>query len=233
MKKIGMIGGLSWHSTILYYRYINEAVNQRLGQQHSANIILQSMDMETVLQPAQANDNAAVIKTIADAIASISAASADFYLICSNTAHIFVEEITSNISLPFLSIGEVISDCVAACKLKTVALLGTRALMQSDYYANCLAKKNITLLTPSVSDQEYVDHIIFSELVKGVPTSDSCMELQAIIARLKVAGAEAVILGCTELPMLLSDLDQTIPLLDSLRLHALAAVDKAFFIDSI
>lgn len=227
MKRIGLIGGMSWHSSLLYYQYMNEAVNRRLGNQHSANLALISVDFESILYHWNRGDRDQVLKILASAVKDLEKIKVDFFLICSNTAHQFADQLTQLTALPMLHIGETVSHELSRHRYNSVGLLGTQATINSDIYSRYLSDHNINLVVPEPSEQLLLDHLIFSELARGIFQGETLNLIQKMMHNLKNKGAESIILGCTELPLLFQQHQTTLPLMDSVYLHALNAVNKA------
>lgn len=227
MKQIGLIGGMSWHSTAMYYQYINEEVNRRLGGQHSADIILKSLDFESLVIPWHQEKWEEALKPLFMSVKQLEAAGADFFLVCSNAVHKFSDKLSAETNIPMLHIGKVVSQKIQEAHLKTVGLLGTRVTMESDFYSQPLDKRGIKMLLPTSSDQLMIDELIFTELTKGKFTDSTRDQFESVIDQMKKSGAEGIILGCTELPILLSKTQNNIPLFDTTKLHSFAAVAQA------
>lgn len=227
MKTIGLLGGLSWQSTLLYYRLLNEAVHQRLRKHHSAKIILQSLDFEEVIDLSTPQRREDALATLTAAARRIEAAGADMLLICSNTIHTFADPIAASISIPLLHIAEIVATHLTQQQLTCAALLGTRYTMTKPFYRQRLAAHHHKILIPTPPQLYTVHDIIFDELVHGITLDTSRQRLLTICQDLKDRGAQAIILGCTELPLLLDQTQSPLPLLDTTKLHALAAVDLA------
>jgi aspartate racemase len=230
MKTIGMLGGMSWESTAEYYRLINQEVRRRLGAQHSAKIVLFSVDFEEIepLQSADRWDEAAEI--LVSAARRVEAGGADFLLLCSNTMHKVASTIETAIGIPLVHIADATAEQVRADGIRRVGLLGTRFTMQEAFYRERLEKRHgLDVLTPPApaADQELVDKVIFAELCQGEIRDDSRREYLRIIAELGERGAEGVILGCTEIGLLVSAEDSPVPAFDTTRAHARAAVELA------
>jgi len=228
MKVIGLIGGVSWNSTLEYYRLINEMVAERLGGFHSAHLVLYSVEFDEVRQAQLEDrwDNAAAI--LSQAGIALRQAGADFLLICSNTMHKVADAVKERTGLPLLDIVDVIANAIIKSRLGKVGLLGTQFAMEEAFYKRRLEKQfGIKVLVPNKSDRAIVDQIIFDELCQERIEASSRHTLIEIIQRLKKQGAEGIILGCTELPLLVQPSDIPVPLFDTTRLHAEAAVNLA------
>jgi aspartate racemase len=227
MKRIGLIGGLSWHSTSVYYQYINEEVNRRLGKQHSADLVMISLDFEALLEPWQKGRWAETLSPIKKAVNQLEKSGADFFLVASNAVHKFSDQLQSSAHIPMLHIGKVVSQEVQDKNIKKVGFLGTKVSAESDFYRHPLEEKGVALLLPTGEEQQVLDKLIFSELTQGVVSKKAYSEVKKIISHLKNRGAEGVILGCTELPLLLRGQPLEIVLFDSLQIHAVAAVNQS------
>jgi len=229
MKTIGMIGGMSWESSLEYYRIINEAIKEQLGGLHSARCVMVSVDFAEieVLQREGRWDEAtqAMIK----AARCLEAGGADFLLICTNTMHKMAGEVQQSINIPLLHIADATAEAIKAQGLQQVGLLGTRFTMEEDFYSGRLKSRHaLKVLIPAPADREMVHRVIYEELVLGRIEPASRAEYLRIIGSLADAGAEGIILGCTEIGLLVSQVDSPLPLFDTTRIHALAAVRFAW-----
>lgn len=228
MKVIGLIGGMSWESTVFYYRQINELVKARLGGLHSAHLVMYSVDFHGIerLQRAGQWEEAGAI--LARAAQSLEAAGAELVVLCTNTMHKVAAAIEGAARIPFLHIADATADAVKATGVRTVGLLGTRFTMEEDFYRGRLQERHgIEVITPDGSDAEAVHRIIYDELCLGAIREESRREYQAIMRRLADRGAGGIILGCTEIGMLVSQADAPVPLFDTTKIHATRAVDAA------
>lgn len=228
MKTIGLIGGMSWESTVPCYREINELVRLRLGGLHSARIVLFSVDFHDVelLQRAGAWDEAG--RDLAKAARSVEAAGADFLVLCTNTMHKVAPAIEAAVSIPLLHIADATAAAVKGEGVRTVGLLGTRFTMEEDFYRGRLESRHgLEVLVPERDDRDLVHRVIYEELCVGVVSEASRERYRGVIRRLAARGAGGVILGCTEIAMLVSPEDSPVPVFDTTRLHAAAAVDLA------
>ncbi|RLE60407.1 MAG: aspartate racemase [Thermoprotei archaeon] len=225
MRIIGLIGGVSWHSTLDYYRIINEEVNRRLGGIHSAKILLYSLDLGEIKELQNQGRREDVEKILVDAAKKLERGGADFGLICANTLHMYFDAISRSVSIPFIHIADATAEKIREVGLKRVGLLGTLPTMELGFYRDRLAEHGIEVIVPSREDRVEVDRIIFEELVVGKFLETSKKRLVDIIDRLVEMGAEGVILGCTELPLILRNAEVDIPLFDTTRIHALKAVE--------
>ncbi len=228
MKTIGLIGGMSWESSLEYYRFINEAVKRKLGGLHSSKCILFSVDFAEIEElQAQGKWSEASVHMIR-AAKSLERAGADFIVICTNTMHKLAEDIRSGVNIPLLHIADAAARPVRAAKFHTVGLLGTRYTMEEDFYKRRLVEKHgLKILIPDGEDHGKINQIIFDELCLGVVKPASRKYFLDVIGKLARAGAEGVILGCTEIELLVRPEDTHIPLFPTTRLHAEAAVDYA------
>lgn len=227
MKTIGLIGGMSWESSTEYYRIINEEVKKKLGGLHSAKCILYSVDFEEI-EVCQSNgewEKAALI--LSEAARSLEAAGADFIIICTNTMHKVANEIQTGIHIPILHIADITAQHVIANGIKTIGLLGTRYTMEQDFYKSRLEAQGIKVLIPEEADRTVVNHVIYHELCLGQIINESRDKYKRIIKDLQEKGAEGIILGCTEIGLLVKPEDSKVPLFDTTVLHAIGAVDFA------
>jgi len=227
MKSIGLIGGMSWESTALYYQIINREVARRRGGLRSARIHLCSLDFEEVVQRQKSNAWGELARMLTQAGQGLERAGADCVLIGTNTMHRVAADVQAGLSVPLLHIADVTAQAINAAGCRSVALLGTRYTMEQDFYVERLARHGIACVVPAAADRDDVHRIIFDELCQGVFKDESREALRAIAARQAARGAEGVILGCTELPLILEQAHVDVPLFDTTRLHALAAVDFA------
>lgn len=227
MKTIGLIGGMSWESTLEYYRVLNEEINKRLGGWHSAKMILYSVDFDEIVELQRRNEWEKLGDILADIAKKLEIAGADFVMICTNTMHKVANYVQERINVPLLSIIECVAKEIKKMNLKKVGLLGTRFTMEDNFYKDELKNYGIEVVIPEEHEREEIHRIIFKELCKGVINEASRRKLIEIIERLKIKGAEGVILGCTELRLLIRERDVDLPLFDSTKIHALYAVELA------
>ena len=228
MKTIGLIGGMSWESTMEYYRVLNEATSEKLGGLHSAKCILYSVDFAEIdeLQRADRWQEAAALMVKAGQ--SLQAVGADFLLICTNTMHKLYDELEARVDLPLLHIADATAAAVKARGIKRVGLLGTRFTMEHDFYRRRLIEKHgLDVLIPDQEDRDLVHNVIYSELCLGLVRPASRTNFIAVIERLVNAGAQGVILGCTEIELLVQEGDCRVPTFPTTRIHAEAAVEYA------
>jgi aspartate racemase len=224
MKTIGLLGGMSWLSTIPYYRIINETVNTELGALHSARLLLYSVDFEEIetLQQAGRWDDAGV--ALADAARALERAGADFIVLCTNTMHRIADAIEDAVAIPLLHIADATADAIRAAGHSRVGLLGTRYTMEEPFYKDRLEQRHaLEVLTPDPSDRELIHRVIYDELCAGLIRSESRAAFAAIAGRLVARGAQGIVLGCTEIGLLLGRADVPAPLFDTARIHAEAA----------
>lgn len=220
MKTVGLLGGMSWESTVTYYQNINETVKEKLGGLHSAKILMYSVDFDEI-EKLQASGNwEQSAQILADAACRLEKAGADFIVICTNTMHKVAPQIQSHINIPILHIADATADELTKANIKTVALLGTKYTMTQDFYKNKISKRNINVLIPDDKDIETVNHVIYDELCRGIISDASRKEYVRIISSLQHKGAQGVILGCTEIGLLISQKDLPIPVFDTTYIHA-------------
>lgn len=227
MKTIGLIGGMTWEATEIYYRLINLAVQRRLGGMHSASIVMRSLDFtepERLARTAQWNILAALF---VDAAHDLQRSGAEMLLLCANTAHIVAEEVEAEISIPLVHICDCTAARIKADGLKRVVLLGTAYTMQEDFFKERIRSADIDVFVPDEADRATIHRVIFEEIVFGKLEETSRQAYREIIARQVANGAEGVILGCTEIPLLVKQADSPAPLYDTTEIHALAAADLA------
>jgi amino-acid racemase len=228
MNTIGLLGGMTWHSTIEYYRLINAGVQARLGASHSARCVLYSVEFEEVERLQEAGDWAALNAFMVDAALRVEKAGAEFLLICANTMHRTAPQVEAALSIPLLHIADVTAAEIRKRGLTTVGLLGTRYTMELDFYRERLETRHgLRVLVPEAADRQTVHDIIYDELGRGIIREASRDTYMSIIRGLQDRGAEGVILGCTEIPLLIKQEDYPLPLFDTTALHAAAAVNCA------
>jgi aspartate racemase len=227
LRTIGLIGGMSWESTALYYQTINREVASRLGGLHSANLHLISLDFEDIARRQRAQDWDGMSRILADAARRLENGGAECVLIGTNTMHKVAPQVQSAIGVPLLHIAEVTAQAIRARDMRVVGLLGTRFTMEQPFYVDHLSGHGIGCLVPDEKARAEVHRIIFEELCKGQILASSRGALQEICAGLASRGAQGIVLGCTELPLILDNDDVPLPLFDTTALHALAAVDFA------
>jgi len=227
-RVIGLIGGVTWMSTLDYYRAINEEVARRLGGVHSARLLLASLDFHDVRTRAEWNDEAGLLELYGDAARKLEQAGAQALVLCTNTAHRRAQALQEQIGIPLVHIGDATGLAAKSLGARTVGLLGTRPTMEEPFLVDRLRQRfGLEVLIPPADDRKNLERIIFEEMARGQFRAEAADYATHLVADLVGRGAEAVILGCTELPILLRDAALPCPALDTTRLHALAAVDFA------
>ena len=228
MKTIGMIGGMSWESSLEYYRLVNEAVKEKMGGLHSAKCILYSVDFGEIEKMLAVGDWTGLEACLGEAALELKEAGADFLLICTNTMHKLAEKLEAKAGLPLLHIADAAAGEIKAEGLGKVGLLGTKFTMEEAFYRERLEDKfEIKVLIPEAGDREFVNSVIFNELCLGIIKEDSREKFRGIIGDLVSKGAEGIVLGCTEIPLLIGQEDAEVPVFDTTKIHALAAVEFA------
>jgi aspartate racemase len=228
MKTIGLLGGMSWESSVLYEELINTGVRARLGGVHSADLLIKSYDFATIEALQAAGDWDAAGELLAADATRLVTAGAELIVLCTNTMHRVSDVIEEAIDVPFVHLADATARAVKAKGLTTVGLLGTRFTMEQDFYRNRLESHGLQVLTPSKEEQTIVHDVIYNELVKGELNRSSREEYLDIIDRLSAAGAEGVIAGCTEIELLIGEDDVFVPFFPTTQIHADAAVEAAF-----
>lgn len=227
MKTIGLIGGMSWESTVTYYQIINRRVKEMLGGLHSARCILYSVDFDEIEKCQSCGDWDRSGEILGQAALSLEKAGADFVVICTNTMHKVAHQVQDYISIPLLHIADVTTDNLMAQGIQKVALLGTRYTMEQDFYKERLVQKGLEVLIPDEGQRDFVNHVIFDQLCLGIISPQSKERFLSIIRSLAEQGAGGVILGCTEIGLLVSQEDTDIPLFDTTVIHAERAAELA------
>lgn len=228
MKTIGLIGGMSWESTVTYYQAINEYVRETLGGLHSAKLLMYSVDFAEIERCQSAGEWKKSGEILADAAKRLESAGADFILICTNTMHKVAPQVQRSLDIPILHIADATADALMKSGIRKAALLGTKYTMTQDFYKERLTEHGIDVVVPNVQEIEEVNRVIYEELCLGIISEDSRTKLKNIIARLKAEdGAQAVILGCTEIGLLIRAEDSALPAFDTTLIHTHAAVQKA------
>lgn len=225
MKTIGLIGGMSWESTTLYYQTINREVARRLGGLSSAQLNLVSLNFADIAQRQRAGDWDGMAVSLCEAAQQLEATGAQCLLIGTNTMHLLAEQVQAATNVPLIHIAEVTANAIQTQRLDTVALLGTRFTMEQPFYTAHLAGRGIRCLVPDEDERIEIHRIIFEELCLGIISETSRSWLAQCIAQLKTRGAQGVVLGCTELPLIVRPVDSVLPTFDTTELHALAAVE--------
>ncbi|MBB3019227.1 aspartate racemase [Microvirga lupini] len=228
MKTIGLIGGMSWESSAEYYRIINQEANRRLGGVHSAQCLMYSFDFEGIKQLQHDGDWERLADMMKEAAFRLERGGADVIVLCTNTMHRLTDAISSNVGIPLLHIADPTAERIKASGFERVGLLGTAFTMEQDFYKGRLQQRHgLDVLVPDEDDRRIVHEIIYKELVLGQVRPESRRAYRAIIARLIERGAQCIILGCTEIMLLVKDEDSAVPLFDTTTIHAVAAVDWA------
>ena len=227
MKLIGLLGGMSWESSIEYERLINEGVRARLGGSHSADLIVRSYDFARIEELQAVGDWDAAGELLAADAAMLERAGAEVIVLCTNTMHLLADRIEAAIGVEFLHLGDATGRAVRAAGIDRVALLGTRYTMEQDFYRARLSDHGLDVLVPAAEDRTTVHDVIYDELVRGIIREESKQRYLDVIDRLVERGAEGVIAGCTEIELLVGRDDVTIPYFPTTALHAAAAVDAA------
>jgi amino-acid racemase len=224
MKVIGLLGGMSWESSVEYYRYVNERVRERLGGFHSAHCVMYSVDFAEIEELQAGGRWDAAGERLDEAAGALERAGADFLVLCTNTMHKVADRITC---LPLLHLGDATAEAVLGAGVRKVGLLGTAFTMEQDFYVDRLAGHGLDVLVPPREDRAEVHRVIYEELVLGVVREESRESFRAVIDRLVERGAEGVVLGCTEIELLVGAGDSPVPVFPTTRLHAELAADHA------
>jgi aspartate racemase len=228
MKTIGLLGGMSWESAASYYQLINQGMNEKLGGLHSAKLCLYSLDFQEIEELQRQNNWEESARLLCEAAKSVELAGADFLLLCTNTMHKVATEIENALSIPLLHIADATAETLIENGVKTVGLLGTRFTMEQEFYKDRMTKRyGIEVIVPNSNQRTMIHEIIYSELCHGKILDDSRQKFVRVIRDLHEAGAQAVILGCTEIGLLVNQADIDVPLYDTTAIHAKAAVVKA------
>ena len=226
MKTIGLIGGMSWQSSKLYYEFLNTKAKDLLGGSHSAKCIMVSVDFADIERLTFKGDWDAIGNLMKNAAQQLERAGADIILLCTNTIHLVSHYISKNVNIPFLHIATTTGESIKKLGFKKIALLGTKFTMEKDFYTKTLMNDfGLEILIPDAKERQVVHDIIYNELVKGQFTSTSKQKIIEIITKLEHQGAQGVILGCTELPILISKSDVEIPIFDTGKIHAYTAIE--------
>ncbi len=228
MKTIGLIGGMSWESSAIYYQIINQTVRERLGGFHSADSLMYSFDFDEIEALQQAGKWDEATARMVGAARRLKRGGADFVVICTNTMHRMFDDVQASIDIPLLHIADATAARIRAAGLRRVALLGTRYTMEQDFYKGRLTQRyGLYVLTPDAPGREIVHQIIYDELVLGIVRPESKAAYLHVIGELVARGADSLILGCTEITLLIGQADCALPVFDTTRIHAEAAVDFA------
>jgi aspartate racemase len=227
VRKIGLIGGMSWQSSARYYELINELVTERLGGFHSAACVMTSVDFAAIEEQQQRGDWRAAGTLLGAEAAAIQAAGAECILLCTNTMHKVADQVVDAISVPFIDLLDVTARAVHATGCGRVGLLGTRYTMEDPFYLERMARHDLEIVVPDADDRRAVNEVIYGELVLGIITDESRQVYRGVLERLVGRGAEGVILGCTEVELLIGSADSSVPVFPTTALHAQAAVEFA------
>lgn len=227
MLTIGLIGGMSWESTVPYYRIINESIRQKLGGWHSAKLVLVSVDFDEMQRLQHAGDWAAAAQVLVQAANALRLAGADFFLICTNTVHRVADDVQRVAGIPLLHVVDALAAEIKRSQVRKIGLLGTRFTMEQDFYRARLSANGVDAIIPNVADRNTVHRVIYEELCLGQVNDRARLAYREIIQRLIDDGAEGIVLGCTEIAMLIGQQDSPVPIFDTTEIHARAAVDYA------
>ncbi|RBY89084.1 aspartate/glutamate racemase [Blastococcus sp. TBT05-19] len=224
MKTIGLLGGMSWESSALYYRLLNESVRERLGGLHSARCVLLSVDFAEIARLQAAGDWARAGELLAADARALQAAGADLVVLCTNTMHVVADAVTAGLDVPLLHIGDSTAEAITAAGLTRIGLLGTRYTMEQPFLVDRLSGAGLEVLVPDDADRELVHRVIYEELVLGVAREESRTAYREVVDRLVARGAQGVVLGCTEIELLIGPDDVDVPTFPTTALHVAAAV---------
>jgi aspartate racemase len=227
MRTLGLLGGMSWESTLPYYRHVNERVREKLGGLHSAKLVLYSVDFAEIERLQHIGDWATAGRVLADAAQALERAGAEALVLCTNTMHRLLDAIEPALRIPVLHIAEATARRIRAAGLAKVGLLATRFTMEQDFYRGVLEKNGLQVLVPDADERNEIHRVIYEELCLGVIRESSAATYREIMASLVARGAEGLILGCTEIGLLVGAQDTNVPVFDTARIHAEDAVDWA------
>ena len=227
MKTIGLIGGMGWVSTLEYYRLINEETNKRLGGLNAARCILYSVNYADINECNLREDHEGVYTLVLDAAVKLKNAGADFLVLCANTLHQYFERLNEETNLPFVHIADATAAEIKKRGLSTIGLLGTKFTMEMDFYTTILSDAGITSLVPEKPERPFIHSTIMDELLKEIIKPEAKQRFLEIINDLEQKGAQGIVLGCTEIPLLIKQEDTHLPVFDTLKIHAKAVVDFA------
>ncbi|MEO6304596.1 MAG: aspartate/glutamate racemase family protein [Bacteroidia bacterium] len=225
MKTLGLIGGISWVSTIDYYKAINEGINEKLGGLNFSVCIIHSFNYADIKKNNDANDWDSTFKMISQACDNLKQSGAEAIVLCANTMHLIADKVEAHVGLPLIHIATSTAKEIKKSNLKKVGLLGTKFTMERDFFTSKLNYQQIETIIPDEEDREFIHYTIFEELGRGLIKEESKQRYISIINKLKEKGAEGVILGCTEIPLLIKQSDVTIPVFDTMLIHSKAAVE--------
>ena len=228
MKTIGLIGGMSWESSIEYYRIINQVVRKELGGVHSAKSVMVSLDFAEIEELQNQGNWDEATRIMVETAQLVEKGGADFVLICTNTMHLMAEEVQAGVNIPLLHIADATAKAVKQRELDTIGLLGTRFTMEKEFYRGRLEELHqLKVLIPDSEKREQIHRVIYDELVQGMITDDSREIYREVIDTLVAGGAQGIVLGCTEIGLLVKQEDVPVPVFDTMEIHARAAVDAA------
>ncbi|KOH42848.1 aspartate/glutamate racemase family protein [Sunxiuqinia dokdonensis] len=228
MKTIGLVGGTGWVSTMEYYRLINLLMNEKKGGLHAARIIIYSLNFGEIEAMQQKNDKLSIMLTLKHAALKLEAAGADCVMLGANTMHQFADDVQQALRVPLLHIAEATASTISQAGLRKVGLLGTKYTMELDFYKEKLAEQSVDTLIPEDNDRTFIQHCIMHELVLNQFLPESKARFLSIIQQLQARGAEGIILGCTEIPLLIEQTDCDLPLFNTTEIHARAAVEFSY-----
>jgi aspartate racemase len=227
MKILGLIGGISWVSTVDYYRLINKGINEKLGNLEFAELMIYSFNYGDIKRNNDAEDWDKTLSMITKASLDMKKSGVKAIVLCANTMHLIADRLQENIQLPVINIATVTADAIVAKGIKKVGLLGTRFTMERDFFRDKLTEKGIEILIPGDEERDFIHYTIFEELGRNIIKPETKQFYINVINKLVEAGAEGIILGCTEIPLLISNADVAIPLFDTVEIHSKAAVEFA------
>ena len=224
MKILGLIGGISWVSTLDYYKLINEGINEKLGDLNFAECMIYSFNYADIKRNNDANDWDKTLEMITRASLSMKNGGAEAIVLCANTMHLIADKLEQNIQIPVIHIASATANAITEKGIKKVGLLGTKFTMERDFFTNKLNEKGIEAIIPDDDERDFLHYTIFEELGRGILNPDTKQYYMKVINKLVARGAEGIILGCTEIPLLISNADVDIPLFDTASIHAKAAI---------
>ncbi len=227
MKILGLIGGISWVSTLDYYKLINEGVNEKLGDLNFAECMIYSFNYADIKRNNDANDWDKTLEMITKASLSMKSGGAEAIVLCANTMHLIADKLEQNVQIPVIHIASATANAITSKGLKKVGLLGTKFTMERDFFTDKLNEKGIEAIIPDDDERDFLHYTIFEELGRGILNPDTKQYYINVINKLIARGAEGIILGCTEIPLLINSTDVDIPLFDTASIHAKAAVEFA------
>jgi aspartate racemase len=227
MKTLGLVGGISWVSTAEYYKLINEGINEQLGGLNFAQCIIHSFNYADIKRNNDTNNWDSTLNMLTGAALNLKQSGAEAILLCANTMHLVADELAQNIQMPLIHIATETANEIVSKGLKAVGLLGTKFTMERDFFKNKLSEQGITAIIPDDDDREFIHNTVFYELGKGIFKPETKARYLSIINKLSTQGAEGVILGCTEIPLLIKENDTTVPLFDTTLIHCKAAIKFA------